>query len=146
MIRIAIAFILFSAAYEAAACSFEPRSDEQLFAAAKTIFRARVTEARLSKLDGLIEKGKSIEIVEAKYDVLEVFKGVPPPSGVVRDVTFGPGNCGLGILVGTEYVFMPEEHDMVLAPSGSFGYFNAEGTQVKPRLELFRRLARPNQK
>ena len=146
MIRIAIACVVFSAASESMACSFERRSDEQLFAAAKTVFRARVTEARLGTLDSPFKKGEKIGVVEAKYEILEVLKGEPPRSGVVRDLTFGPGNCGLGIFVGTEYVLMPAEQDMVLSPTGSFGYFNAEGAQVKSRLELFRRLSQQAQK
>lgn len=126
----------------AEACSFKERTLEELFASAKNVFRARITEVRLARLSDPSNPKDVAEVVEARFEIKEVFKGGTPASGFVRDLPFGPGNCSLGLLPGLEYVFFPEEYDMVLLPTGSFSYFNAEGTAVKPRLETLRRMAR----
>ena len=123
------------------ACTFKQRTDEELVAQSQNIFRAKVTEVKLALLRDPANTTATVEVVEARYEVKEVLKGAPPSSGVVRDLPFGPGNCGLTLLPGLEYVFFPGEHDMVLAPSGSFGYFNGEGTSVAPRLEAIRKFA-----
>ena len=91
-----------------------------------------------------MKPGEQTEVVEANYEVKEVFKGTPPASGIVRDFPFGPGNCSLGLLPGVEYVFYPDENNFVLIFSGSFGFINAEGNDVKPRLEALRQQASAN--
>jgi hypothetical protein len=128
------------------ACSFKPRSSEELFADASTVFRARVTEVKLATLADPSIPTEHVEVVEGRYEIREVFKGAPSRTGIVRDLPFGPGNCSLGLLPGMEYVFFPGEHEMVLLPSGSFAFFNAEGSEVKPRLEALRKLAVPGRK
>jgi hypothetical protein len=125
----------------ASACSFKEKSNEQLFSSATSIFRARVTEVKLATLANPSMPGQTVEVVEARYEVKEVLKGTPPHSGIVRDLPFGPGNCSLGLLPGMEYVFVPEDHEMVLLPSGSFAYFNAEGAAVKSKLQALREYA-----
>ena len=85
-----------------------------------------------------------VEVVEARYEVKEVFRGTPPSSGFVRDLPYGPGNCSLGVLPGMEYVFFPGEQDFVLIFSGSFGYFNPEGSEVKQHLEALRHMGSPS--
>jgi hypothetical protein len=128
----------------AQACSFKHLSDEELVAKSKTIFWARVTETRLTTLQDPTDPKRSFEVVEARYEVKEVFKGEPPASGVIRDLPYGPGNCSLGLMPGVEYVFIPGEYDMVLLPTGSFGHFNPEGRTVAPRLKAIRKLASPS--
>jgi hypothetical protein len=108
---------------------------------ATSVFRARVTEVRLATLTNPSDKTRTVEIVEAKYQLKEVFKGRPPEDGIVRDLPFGPGNCSLGRLPGLEYVFFPATQAMVLVPTGSFSYFNMEGTEVVPKLKELRELA-----
>jgi hypothetical protein len=128
-------------ASSAAACSsLKHPSAEELFAKATSVFRARVTEARLATFANPMKSAERVEVVEARYEITEVFKGNPSPSGVVRDLPFGPGNCSLGLLPGTEYVFFPGENDFVLIYSGSFAFFNAEGSEVKPQFEALRKL------
>jgi hypothetical protein len=82
----------------------------------------------------------TFEILEARYEVKEVLKGTPPTSGVVKDLPFGPGNCSLPLHLGLEFVFMPDEFDMEQISTGSFGYFNPEGTAILPRLASIRAL------
>jgi hypothetical protein len=127
---------------QAMACSsLSHPTDSELFAGAKAVFRARVTEAKLAKFANPYNPSEVVEVVEAKYEIREVYKGTPSASGVVRDLPFGPGNCSLGLMPGMEYVFYPDKNDMVLIFSGSFGYFNADGTEVKPKLEALRTLS-----
>lgn len=129
-------------ASSAAACSLLKRhTNEELFGKASSAFRARITEAKLVSFANPMNPAERVEVVEAKYEVREVFKGTPPASGIVRDLPFGPGNCSLGLLPGTEYVLFPSENDFVLIYTGSFGFFNAEGSEVKPRLDTLRKLA-----
>lgn len=125
----------------AAACStLNPPSEQELFSRAQSVFRARVTEAKLEWFRNPQNPAERVEVVEARYEIKEVFRGTPPTSGFVRDLPFAPGNCSLGILPGMEYVFFPDEHDFVLVYSGSFGFFNSEGTQVKPQLDALRHM------
>jgi hypothetical protein len=96
---------------------------------------------KLASLLDPMSANQKVEVVEARYEVREVLKGLPPASGVVRDMPFGPGNCSLGLLPGLEYVFFPGKYEMVLAPSGSFAYFHEEGIAFQSRLESLRKLA-----
>lgn len=139
-----VALCLFAAANATACSTANPPTERQLFARATSVFRARVTEAKLSRLANPENTAEQIEIVEARYEVKEVFRGTPPSSGFVRDLPFGPGNCSLGVLPGMEYVFFPGEHDFVLIYSGSFGYFNPEDSEVKQRLEALRHMRAPS--
>jgi hypothetical protein len=137
----ALAAILCFLVSTAQGCSFPQRTDEELVRQSQNIFRAKVLEVKLVEMQDPEKSGRTFEMVEARYEVKEVIKGRPPASGIVRDVPFGPGNCGLTLLPGLEYVFFPGEHDMVFAPTGSFGYFNGEGTSMAPRLAAIRKLA-----
>ena len=145
MKAVAIAALCLCAALGAEACSTaNPPTEKELFARANSVFRARVTEARLSRLVNPANPAEHVEVVEARYEVKEVFRGTPPSSGFVRDLPYGPGNCSLGVLPGMEYVFFPGEQDFVLIFSGSFGYFNPEGSEVKQHLEALRHMGSPS--
>ncbi len=76
-----LAFLL--APLTAAACQFE-RTQEEVFARAKSVFRARVVEVRLTQFVNPANPGDQADIVEGKFEVEEVYKGTPPASGVVR--------------------------------------------------------------
>jgi hypothetical protein len=142
MKTIAIVALCLSATANAEACSTSnPPTEQELFSRATSVFRARVTEARLSRLANPANPAEQVDVVEARYEVKEVFRGTPPSAGFVRDLPFGPGNCSLGVLPGMEYVFFPGEHDLVLIYSGSFGYFNPDGSEVKQHLEALRHMS-----
>lgn len=141
MKRQSIFISLLFAASSALACSFTPQPIEAHFAKSNNVFRARVIETKLAVLTDPKSPSERTEVIEAKFEVKEIFKGGATSSGVVRDVLFLPGNCGLGLVPGMEYVFFPGEYDLVLASDGSFGFFNAEGTDVRPKLEQLRALA-----
>jgi hypothetical protein len=141
MKRTVLLFSLLLLESSAFACSFRPEPLETHFARSKHVFRARVIETKLAILVDPKNPSERTEVIEAKFEVKEIFKGGATASGVVRDVPFMPGNCGLGLVPGMEYVFFPGEYDLVLAPDGSFGFINADGNDVRPKLEQLRALA-----
>jgi hypothetical protein len=143
IMRIAFGLVIWAITSSAMACQWKERSTEQIFSEAQSVFRARVIEVKLvtPRPDVFADAPKALQVVEARYDVLEKFKGEPPSSGVVRDFTFAPGNCSLGLMPGWEYIFVPGQRDMVLLGSGSFGYFNPDAERVKPRIDEFRKLS-----
>ena len=141
MIRILFLVSLILLGNQAVACSFADRTDEEKFSEADRVFRARIIGTKLitEKFDG-----ESEEVVKATYRLIESYKGKNSKKGTVKEIPFGPGNCMLGLLTGMEYVIYLEGNDFVTLPSGSWGYFNAEGTQVVPELEKLRKLSSEN--
>jgi len=121
------------------ACPYTALTQE-LVDKAKTIFIAKITEVKLAKLPIPTQAGQYFEVVEARYEIKEVLKGVPSPTGIVRDAPMGIGNCNIGLYPGVEYVLLPGVDEIVLSSTGSFGYINAEGTSVRPKIDLVRRL------
>lgn len=134
------------AATSASACSFPPRTDEEVFANANAIFLARITETKLVRLQDPSNQSRSEEVIEARFEVREIIKGTPPASGIVRDVPFAPGNCGLALLPGIEYLLIPGDYDNVLLPSGSFRYTKPLELEAEKRLEKFRALTAVKQR
>src|SRR5690348_1685023 len=127
-----LGIVILSLSQSAMACQWKQRPTEEIVAGAKSIFRARVTEVKLlaPRPTALERYPKGLDAVEARYEILETFKGEPPAAGTVRDFMFAPGNCSLGLFPGWEYIFIPDSDGMVLLPSGSFGYFNREAKAV----------------
>ena len=123
-------------------CSFKEKTDEEKFNSAKAVFHAKIVETKLGNLKNPDNSKESIETVEGKFIVKEKFKGEPPVSGYAKDFVFGPGNCSLGLITGMEYVFYVSDDDFVLLPTGSFGFFNDEGTAVRPKLDKLRELSK----
>lgn len=125
------------------ACSSHSKpTDEDLFVQARSVFRARILEAKVAKFTNPENLSEVTEVIEAKFEVKEVYKGEPPNSGVVRDLPYGIGNCSLGLVAGVEYVFFTGEYDLVWIPSGSFGLLNLDGNGMKPRLDELRLLGK----
>ncbi|MBV8536257.1 MAG: hypothetical protein JO128_11730 [Alphaproteobacteria bacterium] len=82
--------------------------------------------------------------VEASFRTIEIFKGYPPADGKVRSPAFGPGNCSVPLLAGSDYILFLYENNLVLLPGGSELVFNLEGTEVKKALGELRELAKTN--
>ena len=76
-----------------------------LFSKAEHVFLAEVTDTKLVKLELDKSDSEKVDIIEAKFAVLEVFKGDPNKLTVVRDLSFGFGNCSIGLMSGMEYIF-----------------------------------------
>ena len=124
------------------ACSFPERSDLEKFEDADRVFRAKIvaTELATEKIAGDVG-----EIVKVTYLLLESYKGNSPKNGVVRELPFGPGNCMIGLMTGAEYViYIDNEYNFVTLSSGSWGYVNASGTEVAPRIVKLRELSNRN--
>jgi hypothetical protein len=130
--------LLLTATSGSFACSFKKRTDGELLADTKTVFRAKVIEVKLVTLTYPNHPLQSEEIVEARYEVKEVLKGKPPTSGIVRDYPFASGNCSLGLFPGVEYVLFLGNGDFVTMPTGSFHYITIKDA-VTPRLSALRK-------
>jgi hypothetical protein len=123
------------------ACKFEPKSDAENFASAATVFRATVTELKLSSFTPVGSTGKPREVIEVRYEVKEVFKGTPPANGFVRDSVATPGSCSLRATVGFDYIFFPAKDSMVTENTGSFGgFYNNAPPALRPRLKAIQQL------
>ena len=83
------------------------------------------------------------EYVRVSFEVTEVFKGESNIPTHLYEMTFSPGNCGLGLMTGIEYVIFLTGEPVEFASfcSGSFGFIDAEGTEIKPDLDRLRELA-----
>jgi hypothetical protein len=126
----------------ATAYQFEHHSQEDVFARAKSVFRARIVEVRLSKFSDPSRLAGQLDVVEGRFEVEEVYKGSPPTSGIVRDFVLLPGNCSLGLFPGWQYVFVPDEQDFVLTPTQSIAFFNPDAPEPKEAIGLYRAMAR----
>lgn len=137
MRNLTLIFILCVLSPFSAACSFPEKTDEEQFSEAKRVFRAKIVATKLANEE---HDGEHYEVVLATYKLLESYKGSNPKEGVVKGLAYGPGNCMLPLLTGAEYVIYLQDVDFVLISTGSWSYFNAEGTDVKPKLAKLREL------
>lgn len=76
----------------------------------------------------------------ATYKLLESYKGSNLDEGILKGLPYGPGNCMLLLLTGAEYIVYLQDNDFVMFSTGSWSYFNAKGTEVKPELAKLREL------
>ncbi|MEM8815045.1 MAG: hypothetical protein AAGE85_04420 [Pseudomonadota bacterium] len=156
-----LAIAVFLASPAALSCTCDGGSIDENYAESVAAFRIRVTATELrptseldfSRLAGEDDIGDDelaeflediAEYVRVSFEVIEVFKGesnVPP---YLHEMTFSPGNCGLGLMTSVEYVIFLSGEPIEFASfcSGSFGFINAEGADVKPNLERLRELAK----
>jgi hypothetical protein len=122
------------------ACSSDPSAPQpttaDLFRDAKRVFLARMvrTEARAEP------DSHGWPVVEGRYRILETFKGRPDPNGAVLDPAFGPGNCALGLLAGSDHGFFVNEVGDVVLTTGSRIVFNRAAEPVKQLLAELRGL------
>jgi hypothetical protein len=91
-------------AVSASACSMPSDwTTEKAFAKAVLVFRGIVTSTEL--ISATRPGSADRFIVNARYEVKEVFKGSPAPDGVISTTTFILGGCGVPILTGQEHLF-----------------------------------------
>ncbi|WP_374305408.1 hypothetical protein [Ferrovibrio sp.] len=146
MIRLFLVLVLLLSGIQSAlACSRDPSlpelTDEDLFRAASAVFHGRIYKTE-EALDAIGPDGKPMPIVVGTFHLKEVFKGRPPEDRMVRGPTPGPGNCGLPLMVGLDYVFFLTEESgpFVLWTNGSRAYFNLDAAEPKQFLEKLRAL------
>ena len=120
----------------------EPTTVEK-FEQADHVVIAKITSTRLV-LNEEAEDEYDREFVEATYEVIEQLKGDSSPP-IARELVYGPGNCMMGLLTGSYYVFFLEGEERFAGwPGGSFMTWNLEATQVVPVLEELRKLSARN--
>jgi hypothetical protein len=137
---IAGGFGLLACMSTAQACSSTepPQSRAQLFARASTVFTAHLL--RTEEIPPTITP---MADVEATFRTIEIFKGQPPADGKVRTFVYGPGNCSVPLLAGSDYLFFLYENNYVLLLPGGFELFwNLEGTEAREILTEIRELAK----
>lgn len=139
-------FLLLASLEPALACSVEKLTAEELFRGAAYVVRARIVQVGKHDRASVVHLGDKKfaikeTIVEGHYTVLEVLKGSPPASGVVR--TAEPSVCSdfPTLATGREYVFLL---DAKMKPYGAFASFAYDSTDAedRDRLETFRQLGR----
>lgn len=111
---------------------------------AEHVLTAKIVSAKLIKNENSINEYNR-ELVEATYELIEQFKGDSNPP-VVRAEVFSPGNCMLGLQVGSTYLFYLSDFGSFSRwpTSSSFVTWNLEGTLVVPELEELRELRAKN--
>ena len=123
----------------ASACSrAEPWTQQTIYNEAKEVFRARVTKVELSDY---VETGaltKDRFLVHVSYELKEVLKGRPKPSGPISTTTFYFGGCGVPVVVGVDYIFFiddfPDETPEAWRENSS-GFISNFGTESLPLSE-----------
>ena len=143
------------------ACTCPVGTIDERFDFATVAFRVLVTGTELRPTAEIVEsdwfasKGFSEEdvaeileespsYVRVSFRLIETFKGEPHIPEYLYEMTFSPGNCGLGLMAGVEYVIFSGGKPFEFASycTGSFGFFNPDGSEIKPDLDRLRELAR----
>ena len=146
---------------DVSACSCDIGTIDENFDASVATFRIRVTATELRPTSELnfaevsaeedVSDEEIAEFVEdmpeyvrVSFEVIEIFKGDSNIPSHLYEMVFSPGNCGLGLATGIEYVIFlsGEPFEFASFCSGSFGFFNAEGAEIKPDLDRLRELAK----
>ena len=142
------------------ACTCPVGTIDERFESATVVFRVLVTGTELRPLSEIVEskwfasqglsKDEIAEILEESpnyvritFRKIEAYKGEAEVPEFLYEMTFSPGNCGLGLAAGVEYVIFSGGTQFEFASfcTGSFGFFNPDGTQVKPDLDRLRELS-----
>lgn len=164
MVRIQIILLALAAsflAFDVHACSCDIGSIDESFEESAAAFQIRVTATELrpstelefvriaaeedvteDEIAEFIEEAP--EYVRISFEVIEVFKGESHIPSYLYEMVFSPGNCGLVLATGIEYVIFLSGEPIEFASfcTGSFGFFNAEGDAIKPDLDRLRELAK----
>lgn len=145
----------------AQACSCKVGTIEEQFEKATAVFRILVTGTELRPTSDILESGllpdgelsdediaeileEMPKYVRVSFTLIETYKSESSIPDHLLEMTFAPGNCGLGLVAGVEYVIFSGGDAIEFATycTGSFGFFNADGAEIKPDLDRLRELAR----
>ena len=145
---------------DALACSCEVGTIDERFENSSAAFHILVTATELRPSSDLLlsehfpkdeysddEIAEMLEempnYVRVSFEVIEAFKGESRIPDHLFELTISPGNCGLGLMSGIEYVIFSAGEPIEFATycTGSFGFFDPEATEVRPDLERLRELA-----
>jgi hypothetical protein len=138
-----LTFLTSVGAVQACSSLQPPQTEDQLFARASAVFLAHLLRTEeINATTPLLKESQPV--VEATFRALEVFKGQPPTDGKVRSIVYGPGNCSVPLLAGSDYLFFlyDSTRNFVLQlPGGSQMFINLEGREAKKILNQLRELA-----
>ncbi len=104
------------------ACSCVELSFSQRASEASEIFLAHINHVDDVVLNSNESNPTGVKGVRASYDLVEVFKGDPQPSGYVLDTDISIDSCSLGIRPGVKYLVFLYNSRQVLACSGTQVY------------------------
>ncbi len=143
------------------ACSCPVGTIDERFESATVAFRVLVTGTELRPISEIVEtewfagKGftkedvaeileESPNYVRVSFRLIETYKGDSHIPEFLYEMTPSPGNCGLGLVTGLEYVVFSGGTPFEFATfcTGSFGFYNPDATEVKPDLDRLLELAR----
>jgi hypothetical protein len=127
-----------SAAYACSTASGKSPTLEEQFAAASSVFTAHVV-----RVEETTEKRRDPKeaVLAATFRIIEVLKGKPPSDNKVKSYVYGPGNCTVPVLAGTDYIFFLEENSAFVDwPGGTQAFFDIDAAEAK---ELLGRLRAP---
>ncbi|MFK8067538.1 MAG: hypothetical protein AB8D52_04765 [Gammaproteobacteria bacterium] len=96
------------------ACSCKETEQKLLFNDADAVFLAEVTDTKLKKVKLSKHRDELDDIIEAKFTVIEVLKKSTYEVDIVRDLSFGVGNCSIGLISGMEYIFFVKKGEDLL--------------------------------
>ena len=101
-------------------CHCEPPTPGAQLDQTQSVFRARLVSTRLYRSP----RGHQddLEVVQGRYELIEVFEGTPPADSSVLDRIERPGSCALGLRTGLEYIFHVDRYGQVLRCGGSMVY------------------------
>jgi len=114
------------------ACSGPSYTGKAAFDNAKRVFRAKILQTEIVFEDF---KGSDYEIIDSKYELLEIYKGNVSENGVVKTIPFSPGNCSVALLTGSEYIIYLGEDDFVYDFNGTWGYLDSENKKKAEELK-----------
>jgi len=84
-------------------CSCVQRDEKQRYDDAEAVFLAEITDTHLRRAGtAMASLG---DVIEAKITVLEYFKKPAYEIATVSDLSFGFGNCSIGLMSGMTYIF-----------------------------------------
>jgi len=84
------------------ACSCKENDMEVLYNQSSHVFSAEVTTTHLKKIKFW---PREVDLIEAEFNVIEYFKKGNNEINIVRDLSWGAGNCSIGLMSGLEFVF-----------------------------------------
>lgn len=148
IVRIAASIVLVLLAGNSGgfACSRAPGTpqptQEELFSEASAVFVAHLV--RVEEIETAAQAKDGLAKIEGTVRVIEVLKGSPPASNKIKSLTFGPGNCTIPLLAGSDYVlFQSRDDEYITWMVGSVGpIWNLEGREPQELLEKLRARAK----
>lgn len=112
-----ICLVLSSSAASAFSCG--NLSPKEIYSTAQHVFKAQVTKAWIAG-----GSDDSPLVVEAEFEIYEVYKGSPTDHAVIRSVS--PGHAGTTLIPGQTYLFVLGENNEVNSCTSKIYHFYSD--------------------